>query len=74
MNDLVLKYNLLDPISKKELIDFLDFLLFRRKKTSKSGLADYKKRILKVSIWSEADLNVFTLNNKLFKQWNAEDW
>lgn len=35
MDDIVLKSNSLDDLAKKELMDFLDFLMFKRQKNSK---------------------------------------
>jgi hypothetical protein len=74
MDDLTLKYNLLDSSSKKEVIDFIHFLLEKRAKSNKSGSADYKKRILNVSVWSEADIETITRNQQKFNQWKAQEW
>jgi hypothetical protein len=72
MNDLVLKYNLLDNFSQKELNDFLDFLISRKEKSSVMTLNEYKKKILNVSIWNEDDVKIFEHNNQLFQQWSPQ--
>jgi len=74
MNDLTLKYNLLDSSSKKEVIDFIHFLLEKRAKLDKPGSAGYKKRILNVSVWSEADIETITQNQQKLNQWKAQEW
>lgn len=64
MNDVAVKYNMLDKNFQKEVNDFMDFLLNKQHEMEKSDLSDYKKRILKVSTWSEEDLAVFDKNSK----------
>ena len=48
MTDLALKYNLLDNDSKKEVLDFVDFLLTKETNSKKSPKVAYKKKILEV--------------------------
>ncbi len=74
MNDLTLKYNLLDSSSKKEVIDFIHFLLEKKAKSNKPESADYKKRILNVSVWSESDIVQITRNQQKLNQWKAQEW
>jgi hypothetical protein len=58
MTNLVLKYNLLNPVARKEALDFMDFLLVRDSKPTKLSTAAYKKKILKVSVWDDSDIEV----------------
>jgi hypothetical protein len=74
MTDLALKYNLLDTSAKKEVIDFMDFLLSKETKIKKSTKSDYKKKILKVSVWSDSDIDLMIQNQQKFNQWKAQDW
>ena len=74
MNDLALKYNLLDDSAKKEVQDFMDFLLTKEAHKKKSNKSDYKKKILKVSTWSDADIDVMIKNQQIFNQWKTQDW
>ena len=74
MTDLLSKYKLLDNSEKKEVNDFLDFLLHKQKMKPNSSLSNYKKKILKVSTWSDADFMVFKKNQSLFNQWKVEEW
>jgi hypothetical protein len=62
MTDIALKYYQLDSSSKKEVVDFLDFLLARNVKSTKNRMTDYKKKILKVSVWSDSDINLMIQN------------
>ena len=72
--DSILKYNLLGPFEKKEVGDFIDFLLNKMKSTNTEGTGDYKKKLLSVSTWSEQDISVFEENKKLFNQWPPTSW
>ncbi|MEI7983776.1 MAG: hypothetical protein WCI71_19160 [Bacteroidota bacterium] len=74
MTDLVFKFNLLDKDSRKEILDFLDFLLTKKPKASKKKISEYKKKILKVSVWSEGDIDVVVENQKKFDEWKAREW
>ena len=58
MTDLVLKFNLLDKDSRREVLDFLDFLLTKNLK-SPPKISVYKEKILKVSVWNDADMVIF---------------
>jgi hypothetical protein len=66
MTDLALKYNLLDNSARKEVLDFIDFLLTKEKKSMKHGRNDYKKKILKVSVWSDSDIDLMIQNQQKF--------
>ena len=63
MTDLALKYNLLDNDAKKEVLDFVNFLLTKENKSKKSLNGAYNKKILKVSVWSDLDINCFQNGN-----------
>jgi hypothetical protein len=70
MTDIALKYYQLDSSSKKEVVDFLDFLLARNVKSTKHRMTDYKKKILKVSVWSDSDINLMIQNQQNTNQDN----
>jgi hypothetical protein len=74
MDDLTLKYNLLDSASKREVVDFIHFLLEKRAKSNKPGTTDYKKRILNVSVWSNSDVETIIQNQQKLNQWKAQKW
>ena len=74
MTDLALKYYLLDTSAKKEVLDFIDFLLTKEVKSKKPPKNDYKKKILKVSVWDDADIDILIKNQQQFNQWKAQDW
>ncbi len=54
----ILKYELLNASEKKEVVDFIDFLICKKKEPVKP-LGDYRKKILSVSTWSEDDVVIF---------------
>jgi hypothetical protein len=74
MTDLALKYNLLDTASKKEVLDFMEFLLTKETKSKKPVKDDYKKKILKVSVWNESDIDLMIQNQQKLNQWKAQEW
>ena len=63
MSELELKYNLLDPDAKKEVLDFIDFLLTKDRKSKNSSKTAYKRKILKVSVWNDSDINEIIQNH-----------
>ena len=74
MDDLVLRFGMLEPLKRQELLDFLDFLLSKQKKERKHIFKDYKEKLLQVSTWSKEDIkNMETEANKL-NQWKAPEW
>ncbi|MCK9640681.1 MAG: hypothetical protein M0R39_12295 [Prolixibacteraceae bacterium] len=74
MTDLILKYNLLDPFGKKEVLDFMDFLLTKEIKSKRAIKTSYKKRILKVSVWNDSDIDLMIQNQQKLNQWKAQEW
>ncbi|MBE0638380.1 MAG: hypothetical protein IH598_07665 [Bacteroidales bacterium] len=74
MNDLTLKFNLLEPDARKQVLDFIEFLLSKELKSQDSVQSDYKKKILEVSVWSDADVDLMIQNQQNFNQWKAQEW
>lgn len=74
MAEITLKYNLLNKTAKKEVLDFMDFLLSKQKKNKKKEISSYKKKILNVSTWTDSDLKIFQESRGLFNQWKIEEW
>ncbi len=74
MDNSVLKYNMLGPLEKKEVSNFIDFLFSKMKKKSKQETAAYKKKILTVSAWSEDDIKVFEENKNKLNEWQPGAW
>jgi hypothetical protein len=58
MNDLTLKFNLLAPSARKQVLDFIEFLLSKDVKAEKKIASDYKTKILNVSVWSNEDIDL----------------
>ena len=59
MGELISKFELLDPAGKQQLLDYLEFLLSKKKEKAKFDVEAYRENLLKVSVWSEEDLAVF---------------
>jgi hypothetical protein len=74
MTNLALKYNLLDPSSQKEVLDFMDFLLAKETKLKNPVKTDYKKKILKVSVWNDSDIDLIFQNQQKLNQWKVQEW
>ncbi|WP_114750489.1 hypothetical protein [Pleomorphovibrio marinus] len=75
MTDIVLKYSLLDKSGRKEVNDFLDFLLQKQREKKGNSLSAYKKKILGVTTWSDSDIDSFRVNQELFNSsWKPEKW
>lgn len=74
MSDIIVKYNQLNKFARKEVNDFMDFLLSKQKTTKNTFLTTYKSKILKISVWTDADLKIFDENQKTFNQWTAPEW
>lgn len=56
MEELILKYKLLDTFGQQELMDFLEFLVQKKQKKMSVDASIYKQQLLQVSTWSEDDL------------------
>lgn len=72
MGDLLLKYQLLNDGEKKQVVDFLDFVL-AKKERKLIDMSDYKENILQVSIWSEEDAEAIVDAQKKLNQWQLND-
>ena len=75
MTDIVLKYSLLNESGRKEVNNFLDFLLQKQQEKKGYSLSSYKKKILGVTTWSDSDIESFQVNQKVFNSsWRPEKW
>ena len=74
MSDIIVKYNRLSKTARKEVNDFMDFLLSKQKSNRPNLLTTYKNKILNVSTWSNSDLKIFEENQKLLNQWKSQEW
>jgi len=73
MTTLQLKYEKLDSSARKEVEDFIDFLLTKKKKKP-FNLAEYKKRIMDIPTWTDEDVEKFEENTRHLKSWKIEEW
>ena len=72
MDNTILKYNSLDPVSKKQVRDYIDMMIARMKNFKKNQ-SPYKKRILTISTWSEDDIKPIK-DAHAFNHFRAEEW
>jgi len=71
MDELQLKYNSLDVASQKEVIDFIDFLTVKMKRSKKKPVS--KNDLLAVSTWSDSDIKAIEDAQALIK-FNPQEW
>lgn len=75
MDDISVKYNLLDKASKRTVNDLVDFLLLKQKQVDEmEPSTSYKSKILRVSTWSEEDVSYIQQNQKWINEWKVEKW
>lgn len=77
MGDLLSKYELLDAEGKKQLLDYLDYLLSKKQKKKAAKKFDYqayRKKILTTSTWTEEDIAPIKEARQLINQWEIQEW
>jgi hypothetical protein len=72
MDNIQLKYNLLDSTSKKEVRNFIDQLISKMRSGQKKQ-SSYKKNLLSVSTWSDTDVKVIE-DSQAFNRFKTEEW
>ncbi|MBS1527922.1 MAG: hypothetical protein JST19_19915 [Bacteroidetes bacterium] len=72
MDNMLLKYNSLDPEAKKQVQHYIDRLVAKMKKPKKTQF-EYKKSILSIPVWSEEDIKPIT-ENSAFNSFKPEEW
>ena len=74
MVNISLKYELLGAFEQKEVNDFIEFLLSKKKSKDAPVKPGYREALLGISTWSEDDLKVFSENASRFNDWHPETW
>jgi hypothetical protein len=64
MDELIVKFGMLNAAKRQEILDFLDFLLSKQEKEDTEDFSSYKAEILKVSNCSEEDIKLMQANSK----------
>ncbi len=72
MTDVVFKYSLLNKSERKEVNDFLDFLLQKQQDKKGKSLSSYKKKILGVTTWFDSDIESFEVKQKNYSFLHGE--
>ena len=72
MGELLSKFELLDIESKQQLLDYLDFLLSKKKK--KFDYKAYRKNILSVGVWTDEDIAPIEEARQLINNWKVQEW
>lgn len=68
IEDITLKLGDLSYIARKEIYDFMNFLLQRQKKKKRPA----REKLLHVSVWKENDLKAIEDAGKALSRWNIE--
>lgn len=70
------KFELLDTERQKQLLDFLEFLLFQQKAkyTQEFNYQEYKSSILSISPWSDEDVANIEEAKKAINKWQVQEW
>ncbi|HAC23769.1 MAG TPA: hypothetical protein DCE81_02515 [Cytophagales bacterium] len=71
MDHFLEKYQSLNPTTRQEVNDFVDFLLNQQKRKS-FDLRKWKKKILKISTWTAEEVKPLA-RNKL-RSWKPVQW
>jgi len=76
MGELLSKFELLDPTGKQELLDYLDFLIARRRKKQekKFDYETYLQKILTISTWSDEEMAPVEEAHQLISNWQPQQW
>jgi len=73
MDNIALKYDLLDNSGKAQVRALID-LLFSRSKASKEPLSAIRENLLQVSTWSEEDVRVFDETRQMMNNMKPGEW
>ncbi len=69
------KFDLLEDFEKREVSDFIDFLLSRKKnKNLTLPISDFPESLQSVSVWNEEDLQVFEQSRYDFNKIQSLEW
>ncbi len=77
MAELLLKYDLLDPLGKQQLLEYLNLLLStkaKKKEGPKFDVNAYRKSLLKVSVWSDEDIALIEEARQHLNSWQVKEW
>lgn len=70
------KFELLDTERQKQLLDFLEFLLFQQKTkhAEEFNYQEYKRNILSIGTWSDEDVANIEEAKKALNKWQVQEW
>ncbi|MEQ1746416.1 MAG: hypothetical protein ABMA02_13385 [Saprospiraceae bacterium] len=75
MGDLLEKFETLDALEQQQLLEYLDFLLAKRKnKVKKFEYQAYRKRIINIGTWPDTDLVPMEEARELVNKWRPQEW
>lgn len=75
MGELLSKFELLDADAKQQLLDYLDFLISKKKKkNAKFDVEAYRDNLLKVGVWSDEDIAPIEEARQLLNNWKIKEW
>ncbi|NOY64060.1 MAG: DUF2281 domain-containing protein [Nitrospirae bacterium] len=71
IEDITLKIQSLSNNDKKEVLDFIEFLLNKKKSKKKTNL---RKKLLQVSVWNKTDLKAIEKATDNLNQWKIKEF
>jgi hypothetical protein len=75
MNELILKFHLLDRFSQKKVLELLNKLLQSKNLKNKKNKNSWPEQLMKVSVWKSNDIDQMEKRSKKFSDsWNAIQW
>ena len=66
--ELSVKMQRMTPVQQREVIDFAEFLLSRKKQLVKDSIR--RERLLNVSVWSDSDIEAINRATTEVNKWN----
>lgn len=69
---LSVKMQRMTPAQQREVIDFAEFIISRKKRTSKGSMR--KERLLNISVWSDSDIEAIDQATTEVNKWNLPNY
>lgn len=77
MEDLIIKFNLLEAFQRKEVMDLINSFLKKQPNPTpptENKWQQHKEELLKISVWSDADIEGIYSNQANGWQWTIQEW
>lgn len=77
MEDLIIKFNLLEAFQRKEVMALINGFLKKQptpKPPTENRWKEHKESLLKVSVWSDEDIEEIYSNQVNGWKWTIQEW